>query len=534
MSLNDDFLADLDELDGDVADDNTINIATGDINNIGASDEKDHESNDDNDDDESNQKSKSFGSKAEISALGEASNSGEINEEHEQLISKLAASSGDIRRIAKVRHSDKLRDLLAEVESSQSVPIDSVKIIGRIEDDPEYKLVLRANEISSQIAGEILVVHRFLLDHYNERFPELETLVRNPTDYARAVKAIGDAADITKVEFEGILPNATRMVVTVTGSTTAGHPLSRKDMDRIQYACDCLLDLAAAKIKIVGFIETRMPLIAPNLTAVVGSSTAAKLIVEAGGLTSLSKIPACNIQVLGKSQHAATGLSSLSTKKHTGVVYYSEIVRSVPEDFRSKMTRKLSAKCALAARVDAQHESTDGALGKKFRTELDAQVEKLLEPPPMNAVKPLPVPDEGPKRRRGGRKVRKAQEPFVMTELQKQRDRLQFGTFQNESIIMDEMEGAGMMGHSVGRVRATQMNNRAKAKVAKKYEKYLKAPSAVASSGIASIAFTPVQGFELANPTAGNAYDHTHKKARTASDKYFASSTPFMKKHDSK
>ncbi|KAJ1796165.1 U4/U6-U5 snRNP complex subunit prp31, partial [Coemansia sp. RSA 2399] len=156
-------------------------------------------------------------------------------------------------------------------------------------------------------------------------------------------------------------------------------------------------------------------------------------------------------------------------------------------------------------------------------------VEKLLEPPPMNAIKPLPVPDEGPKRRRGGRKVRKAKEPFVQTELQKQRDRLQFGTFQDESIVMDEMEGAGMMGHSVGRVRATQMNNRAKAKVAKKYEKYLKAPSAAASSGIASIAFTPIQGFELANPTS--AVDtQAHKKARVANDKYFASSTPFMRR----
>ncbi|KAJ2558258.1 U4/U6-U5 snRNP complex subunit prp31 [Coemansia sp. RSA 1933] len=412
------------------------------------------------------------------------------------------------------------------------MPVESVNIVGLIEDDPEYKLVLRANEMSSQIAGEMLVVHRFLLDHYKERFPELETLVRNSTDYARAVKAIGDAADITKVEFEGILPNATRMVVTVTGSTTAGHPLSKDRIDRILYACDCLLDLVAAKIKIVGFIETRMPLIAPNVTAVVGSSTAAKLIVEAGGLTALSKIPSCNIQVLGKSQHGTTGMSSLSIKKHAGFIYYSEAVRSVPDDFRNKMLRKLSAKCALAARVDAQHEATDGALGKRFRAELDAQVEKLLEPPPMNAVKPLPIPDEGPKRRRGGRKVRKAQEPFVMTELQKQRDRLQFGTFQDEAIIMDEMEGAGMMGHSVGRVRATQMNNRAKAKVAKKYEKYLKAPSAAAASGIASIAFTPVQGFELANPAPAST--HANKKARVANDKYFASSTPFMKKHDSK
>ncbi|KAJ2799508.1 U4/U6-U5 snRNP complex subunit prp31 [Coemansia guatemalensis] len=267
------------------------------------------------------------------------------------------------------------------------------------------------------------------------------------------------------------------------------------------------------------------------MTAVIGAATAAKLIVEAGGLTALSKIPACNIQVLGKAQHTAVGLSSLTTKKHAGIVYYSEAVRRVPEDFRDKMVRKISAKCALAARVDAQHEASDGAFGQRFKAELDAQVEKLLEAAPMNAVKPLPVPDEGPKKRRGGRKVRRAKESQTVTELQKQRDRLQFGKFQDEVVVMDEMEGAGMMGHAAGRVRATQMNNRAKAKVAKKYEKYMKAPKSVVP-GTASLAFTPVQGFELANPQADDT--HKNKKAKTAHDRYFASSTPFMGRRESK
>ena len=41
-----------------------------------------------------------------------------------------------------------------------------------------------------------------------------------------------------------------------------------------------------------------MTYIAPNLSALVGSSVAAQLIGAAGGVVSLSKIPACNIQVL--------------------------------------------------------------------------------------------------------------------------------------------------------------------------------------------------------------------------------------------
>ncbi|KAJ1729355.1 U4/U6-U5 snRNP complex subunit prp31, partial [Coemansia biformis] len=120
--------------------------------------------------------------------------------------------------------------------------------------------------------------------------------------------------------------------------------------------------------------------------------------------------------------------------------------------------------------------------------------------------------------------------PYMATELQKQRDRLQFGKVQEEVVVMDEMEGAGMMGHAVGRVRATQMNNRAKAKVAKKYEKYMKAPKSAALAGTASLAFTPVQGFELANPQTDDA--HKDKRAKTAHNRYFASNTPFLGRRD--
>ena len=72
------------------------------------------------------------------------------------------------------------------------------------------------------------------------------------------------------------------------------------------------IDLNEAKNKIFQYVESRMFLFAPNLTHICGPSTAAKLMGvlaslsvllfilvsgTAGGLTALSRIPACNIQV---------------------------------------------------------------------------------------------------------------------------------------------------------------------------------------------------------------------------------------------
>jgi U4/U6 small nuclear ribonucleoprotein PRP31 len=45
------------------------------------------------------------------------------------------------------------------------------------------------------------------------------------------------------------------------------------------------------------YVSSRMNVLAPNLSAIVGTTTAAKLLGVAGGLTDLAKMPACNVHV---------------------------------------------------------------------------------------------------------------------------------------------------------------------------------------------------------------------------------------------
>lgn len=42
-----------------------------------------------------------------------------------------------------------------------------------------------------------------------------------------------------------------------------------------------------------------MKYVSPNLSALVGTQCASKLMGAAGGIDNLSKMPACNIQVMG-------------------------------------------------------------------------------------------------------------------------------------------------------------------------------------------------------------------------------------------
>lgn len=68
------------------------------------------------------------------------------------------------------------------------------------------------------------IIHRFVRDKYQKRFPELESLIVTPQEYIRTVKELGNDLDQVKhnVILQGFLTQATIMIVSVTASTTQG------------------------------------------------------------------------------------------------------------------------------------------------------------------------------------------------------------------------------------------------------------------------------------------------------------------------
>ncbi|CAI8023059.1 U4/U6 small nuclear ribonucleoprotein Prp31 [Geodia barretti] len=67
------------------------------------------------------------------------------------------------------------------------------------------------------------------------------------------------------------------MVVSVTASTTQGQRIEQEELDCVMEACDMALILNEKKLKILGYVESRMSFIAPNVSAIVGSTVATKL-----------------------------------------------------------------------------------------------------------------------------------------------------------------------------------------------------------------------------------------------------------------
>jgi U4/U6 small nuclear ribonucleoprotein PRP31 len=88
------------------------------------------------------------------------------------------------------------------------------------------------------------------------------------------------------------------MIVTVEAATVSDdRVLTDLEWHRVDKAVLAAEELEDARRKILEYVESRMSLMAPNLSAIVGTRTAAKLMGVAGGLSGLSKMPSCNVHV---------------------------------------------------------------------------------------------------------------------------------------------------------------------------------------------------------------------------------------------
>ncbi|KAG3035581.1 hypothetical protein JG687_00000088 [Phytophthora cactorum] len=528
-TLADSFLEDLDDLDelsGGSSDEEETPITSFTPGTVSSADAKI------NDDDDADEQMPETLSDAQPRPAKRKRVDEDQDEEKYEDLAKSLRSSVKQRGVAAVATLKRSSNYLEHVQKIQQyVDVDDASTAAKPwsleEGSVEYELVVTSNDLMVQIDDEIEAVHRFIADIYAGKFPELDSLVPNALDYARVVKAIGNEMDLTLVEvLPKLLPSSAVIGISVTGSGTSGKPLSPQDLKTCMEACDELLSLDKDKNMILRFVESRMKYLAPNVSQLVGTRIAAQLIGLAGGVAQLARIPSCNLQVLGQEKKVLSGFSSAAALKHTGVLFFSDLVQSVPPYLRMKACRAVAGKLALMARVDSQpHQNdTEGLVGARFRTELVGKMEKWQEPQKAKTKKALPIPDEKPRRKRGGKRYRKMKERLQMTDVRREMNRQSFAT-------ADEEYGDNAMGITSGRLGQEGSGNlRIMRKEQKQSSKKLRAANFAASSaskpplsGLASsLAFTPVQGIELMNPEAAKA------RVAEANKKYFSAASGFV------
>lgn len=440
-----------------------------------------------------------------------------------------------VRSVARLADSEKMKDIVTRMDEFLENPRERDTLFGPVEHDPEYQLIVAANNLTADIDNETDIINKFCRDNYSKRFPELDSLVPNAWEYIQTVQALGNELIPSKIDEMEFLPPATRMVLSVTASTTQGEKLDAEELGCISEACQMNVDLMDVKFKIFQYVESRMSFIAPNTSIIVGASTAAKLMGIAGGLTVLSKMPSCNILLLGSQKKTLSGFSTASAQvlPHTGFIYHSDIVQSIPPYLRRKAARQVAGKVTLCARIDAFHNKIDGEAGRNFLEEIEKKFDKWQEPAALKDVKALPRPDDEIRPKRGGRRVRKMKEKFAVTEMRRQANRVRFGEI-GEDIMQSSIGfGVGSLGRDgmSGKVRNPAVDKKTQVSISKRLQRNLANMSTFGgkstvrsqvSGTSSSVAFTPLQGIEIVNPKAAE------KRVAEANGKYFSNESNFF------
>ncbi|CCC70186.1 hypothetical protein NCAS_0E01160 [Naumovozyma castellii] len=368
--------------------------------------------------------------------------------------------------------------------------IEKLKAMFHSQSTSFIEVLPHLNELSHQIRREIDILYQYSKNIYSTRFTELDTIAATPYQYAKVTSLIEGTSDDKagqlpiNIEIEAKLSKEQVLVLRMSMQTSflKNKPLEKKVKHLLLEACSMIIQLTDLQNVILQYISSNVSDIAPNLCVLVGPEVASLLIAHTGGILQLAEIPSCNLASIGKNRHLSHELhTTLSGVRQEGYIYSSELVQNQPIQNHKQMLRMVCAKVALAARVDAGQRGAakNDLLGQRWREELETKIQKVTESPNISNVKPLPIPEDKPKKKRAGRKFRKYKQQFQLSHLRQLQNRMEFG--KQEQSTMDafgEEIGMGMTSssiqQSIGGIRASSQRVDNSAKITKVMKRRLK------------------------------------------------------------
>lgn len=295
-------------------------------------------------------------------------------------------------------------------------------------------------DLLEKTTAEVQSLHYLLLDLLSDKFAELESMIIDPEKYAEIVHKIFENLSTLNLNLDNILENQLAMAVILAFSRSVlfkscSNGINQSEMpkfENIKTKSSQIINLSKAKLKILELASCKIEQIAPNTNKIIGPFLSCLLIGKAGGITQLSRIPSCNIQLMAGKKERHHGLSKHSQNLHFGYFTDLEVVRQTEEKYQPKLIKLLVNAVAKTARIDASRLSTDGRIGNEMKKDLLIKFEKYLAPKTGQMRQPLPAPDDIPKKRRGGRKFRRAKDQLALTEVRMNKNRIKFGEEFNE------------------------------------------------------------------------------------------------------
>ena len=154
----------------------------------------------------------------------------------------------------------------------------------------------------------------------------------------------------------------------VEKSKSMGADLGQDHLDAMMALASQINELQISRKRQEEYLENVMKKFCPNIMAVAGVLTGAKLIGEAGSLKRLSIYPSSTIQILGAEKALFRHLKTGARPPKYGIIYSHQVIQSQKPQNQGKAARALADKLSIAAKMDY---FKGEFIGDRLRKELD-------------------------------------------------------------------------------------------------------------------------------------------------------------------
>ena len=264
----------------------------------------------------------------------------------------------------------KLRDFAIQLSSSK---------ITEVSGSPDLHVIQSINTLDDTdkiING----ISSRLREWYGLHFPELDNIIDSVNGYAQIVLA-GKRENMSDDVFVNAgFPDSKIQMLSVVKGKSRGGDITEENLLMVQALAKNILELFDMRKNLEAQIDSQMEEIAPNITAVLGTTVGARILAKAGSLVKLSKMPASTIQVLGAEKALFRALKTGSNPPKHGLLFQHAVVHAAPRWQRGKIARAIAAKAAIAARVDVHGAGLNNTLLEKLNIRVKEIEEKYEKP----------------------------------------------------------------------------------------------------------------------------------------------------------
>jgi nucleolar protein 56 len=261
-------------------------------------------------------------------------------------------------------------------------------------------MIIQSIALLDQMDKDLNTFAMRVREWYSWHFPELKDLVKDNYMYARCAAFIQDkrslcaggetkggesfseggdeSGDGPEDKLAGLVEiigdEDVANAVVSAARTSMGMDCSAIDMVNIVNFTQRMVKLAEFRKQLASYLTDKMSVVAPNLSALIGDTVAARLISKAGSLTNLAKAPASTVQILGAEKALFRALKTKGNTPKYGLIYHSTFIGRADAKNKGRISRYLANKCSIATRIDSFADEPSNLYGQKLRDQVEERL----------------------------------------------------------------------------------------------------------------------------------------------------------------